>query len=63
MEWPSYLFLRRCWDSHIETATVDGWDDFTGGIAAQDEAARCSILLHGSPESMLSILSQSLHLS
>lgn len=58
-----YFIVCGSSNSHAQTPTLDGRDDFTGGGTAEDESAGGHVLLHGPAESMLGILCQLVHLS
>ena len=55
------LINRRCGDPDGQASAADGRDDLTGGVAAEDQPAGGHVLLHGSPEGVLGIFSQSVH--
>ena len=58
----AHLFNLRGSHSHSKATTAYGWDDLTGGVTAEDDATSGHVLLHGSPQSMLSISRQLIHL-
>ena len=58
-----YLVIGGSGDSQAQAATLDGRNDFTGGVAAEDQSTGGHVLLHGPAQGVLCILCQLVHLS
>ena len=51
----AHLFNLGGSHPHSKAPTSYGWDDLTGGVAAEDDTTGGHVLLHGPPQSMLGI--------